>query len=357
MQLKLNQSEPLWFILDTGFDDNIISADIPKKLDIELRDKKLIPQPGGSIEMGNASNLTFRLKGLTLINQKAKSAPLASLEPIIGRKFDGILGHDFISQFVIEIDYRNKILKLHQAKSFNYQGSGSIIPVTVIKREPFIFASIVQANRKPIPGKFKIDTGSVDTIGLNKNYFEDNQILPKDGTKLAEPGIGGGGETSGFSFRINGFQIGNFYLNDLAIGVTTDSGGFENRDDAGTFGAKILSRFKVILDYPRDRMILEKRKDNFDKPFTKDMSGLRIVTDSKDFNTFKVSNVLPKTPGAEAGFQKGDIILKINDQPTSKMKLSQIWKMFSPEKEKTFNLVIKRNDTKMIKQIKLRKLI
>jgi C-terminal processing protease CtpA/Prc len=87
------------------------------------------------------------------------------------------------------------------------------------------------------------------------------------------------------------------------------------------------------------------------------MSGLRIVTENNDFNTFKVSNVLPNTPGAEVGLQKGDIILKINDQPTDKMKLNQIWKILSPEKEKTLDIVIKRNDTKMIKKLKLRRII
>jgi C-terminal processing protease CtpA/Prc len=84
---------------------------------------------------------------------------------------------------------------------------------------------------------------------------------------------------------------------------------------------------------------------------------MRIVTASDDFKTFKIKHVLPNSPASEAGLQKDDVILKINNTPVSNMKLNRIWEMFQEKPNKKYKLEIQRGDSKMIKKIKLRKLI
>ena len=357
LELSLNDSQLLSFVLDTGFDTNIVNASLPKRLGIELKNRQIVAQPGGEIEMGEATDLTFKIGGVTLKNQTAMTAPLSSLAPIIGRPFDGILGHDFISQFVVEIDYEKKQISLYDPKTFRYVGSGESIPVTVVQREPFVTAEIAQPNRPSIQGKFKIDTGSMDAIGLNNNFFVSKKVLSENQKTIEIPGIATGGETAGMNFRISGFKIGNHELVNLVIGVTTDSAGFENRADAGTLGGEILTRFKVILDYKRNRMILEKRKNVIGLPFESDMSGLRLVTSSNDFESFKISNVAADSPASEAGFQEDDIVLSINNKPIGSFKLSEIWEMFRQKEGQTFHIEIQRSGQKMKKTIKLRRLI
>ena len=44
--------------------------------------------------MGRAAGLTFGLPGVTLLHQTAQTAPLAPLEPFVGRSLDGILGRE-----------------------------------------------------------------------------------------------------------------------------------------------------------------------------------------------------------------------------------------------------------------------
>jgi hypothetical protein len=356
LKVQVNQSKPLWFLLDTGFDVNILNARWVRPLNLELKDKQVVPQPGGAIEMGSVTGLSFKLPGLKLSNQSANSAPLSSLEPIIGRSLDGILGHDFLSQFVTEIDYIKKVITLYEPESYKYAGTGRTLPIEINNKEPFIKGKILQPRRTGIEGKFKVDTGSIDVMGLNKNFLEAAQVLVESQRTVDEPGVAVGGETKGICFRVTGLEFGGLRLSSSVIGATLDSGGFENRTDSGTIGAGLLQRFKLILDYPHRQIVLEKNS-NFAAPFVHDTSGLRIIANGSNFKTFKVVNVLKSSPASAAGLRDGDIIISINNVPATGFTLSQVREILLKGNNKTYRLKVKRGDEELTILIKLKELI
>jgi hypothetical protein len=45
-----------------------------------------------------------------------------------GFEFDGIIGYDFLNQFVIEIDYLNKFMNLYNPRAYAYAGKEKAIP-------------------------------------------------------------------------------------------------------------------------------------------------------------------------------------------------------------------------------------
>jgi hypothetical protein len=57
----------------------------------------------------------------------------------------------------------------------------------------------------------------------------------------------------------------------------------------------VLRRFKVIFDYSRKHVILE-RTSAGDEPFDADMSGGSLVATGPDFNVFTVEHVLENSP-------------------------------------------------------------
>ena len=62
-------------------------------------------------------------------------------------------------------------------------------------------------------------------------------------------------------------QLGRFLLKDPPVGLSLDkegSGASEEND--GLIGGEIFRRFRVILDYSRQRMILEPNK-SFNDPY------------------------------------------------------------------------------------------
>lgn len=356
VKMKVNNSGILWFLLDTGFDVNVLNAALAKPLNLELKDKQTIPAPGGEVEIGSASNLDFNLNGVKLTGQNAKTMPLSSLEPVIGRRLDGILGHDFLEQFVVEIDYTAKIITLRRSENYKYKGRGEMLPVAILNKEPFIHGAILQPGRLPIEGKFKVDTGSVDVVGLNKNFLEEQKVLNTGQRSVAEPGVAVGGETTGISFRVGSLRFGNFDLKNPVIGATLDSGGFENRADAGTLGAGVLSRFRVILDYRHGHIILEKNR-RFLAPFVHDTSGIRMTAEGKSFEIVKVARVLKDSPAAIAGILEGDIIKSVNGFSVERLNLSEIREILLRGSGKTCRLSILRGTSDLVIPIRLRDVI
>jgi membrane-associated protease RseP (regulator of RpoE activity) len=124
-------------------------------------------------------------------------------------------------------------------------------------------------------------------------------------------GVAVGGSTEGRLFRAAAFIIGADRFDAPLIGYTVDSGGFENRDDAGTVGAAVLARYRLILDYSRNRIILEDGPKTGEK-VTEGHSGMLVVSPGPAFDTLVIAQVIPGSPAAEAGLAPGDEVVSMD---------------------------------------------
>ncbi len=356
VKLSINGSKPLLFNLDTGFDVSLIDVALAKKLKLKLENVKTVPAPGGSIEMGNIPSAQVNFGKLSVKGQPLQTAPLASLAKFVGHDFDGILGHDFINLFAIEIDYQNNVLIFHQPKSFEYKGKGESVPVNIINGEPFLNTNILEDGRAPIPAKLKIDTGGISGIGFNKNFIEANKLPSSNQKVLDIPGLAVGGDTKNIVFKVKGFQIGSYTMNNLFVGATIDSAGFENRNDAGTFGGEILNHFNIILDYTRQRIMFEPNS-SFSEPFVFDCAGLFFTAEGQNYKTIKIYSVLPDSPASEAGLKIGDVILSVNNLSSNQLSLDKLWQMMRAKVGTVYQLKIKRGTKIISTKLKLHSLI
>jgi hypothetical protein len=73
---------------------------------------------------------SFSIPGLKGFSQPLTLVlPVKDLSARLGHDFDGIIGADFISQFVVEVDYQARVLRLHDRDKFKYTGIGEIVPI------------------------------------------------------------------------------------------------------------------------------------------------------------------------------------------------------------------------------------
>ena len=352
LQVRVNNSKMFWFNVDTGLETSIFDSEQAKALGLELVEKSHVPVPGGMIELAFANDVSLSLAGIELSSQRVQTLPLIPFAPILGRPIHGIVGHDLFKRFVVDIDYARQVINLYNPINYQYSGNGERIAVTIENDEPFMQAKIIPAGHAPINAKLKIDTGSTDALGLNGSFVQNVQLINSNQKVLPQPGFALGGITENYVTRIAGLQIGGLFIQYPIAGYSKD---LSRTGDAGTVGGEIFHRFRVIFDYARGQMILEKNK-YFNEPYTYDASGLFLVAEGANLDTPKVLRVTENSPATVAGLQEGDVILQIDNQPTKKFTLDQIRQMFKQD-GRIYRLTIERNGKTSETTIELRKLI
>src|SRR5207237_8191659 len=95
-----------------------------------------------------------------------------------GVEFDGVIGYDFIKAFVIEIDYPNKVMILHDPATYVYRGRGSLVPLDLKdRRTPQIKGTFMFAGKAPVAARLGLDTGEDSSFSLNTPFVEKQHLL------------------------------------------------------------------------------------------------------------------------------------------------------------------------------------
>jgi membrane-associated protease RseP (regulator of RpoE activity) len=261
----------------------------------------------------------------------------------LGQDFDGIIGCDFIKEFVVEIDYQAKHIKLYDKDKFVYSGPGESIPIQVNSAgHPILEAEVTPIGSPATKGRFVLDIGSGGALALHSPFVAERQLLAHQPKTIKALGGGAGGEIKGQIGRVTELKIGTFRIkNPITMFSEDKSGAFANTELLGNIGTQITSRFKLFLDYGRNRIIFEPNAA-FAKPFDRAFDGMSLMAEGKDYRTFRVREVIPETPAAEAGLQVNDIIIAIDKRPATEFNLSQIHEMF--EQQNSYRLTVRRGE-------------
>jgi len=116
----------------------------------------------------------------------------------------------------------------------------------------------------------------------------------------------------------------------------------------------ILEKFKIILDYKNNRIILESNS-RFDEPTDYNRSGLILESAGENYRTFKVKAVADDSPASEARLRAGDRLIAIDGQLVSELSLSEL--RFKLQRAKACELLVERNGAQLKVPLNLRDLI
>lgn len=211
---------------------------------------------------------------------------------------------------------------------------------------------------KPVPGSFMIDTGWRSALTFTSRFVARQGLLasfPK--TIEATTGMGVGGPTNDTVVRVPRLQLGSYRIEDLVADFSKAKARALSQDDfSGIIGAEILRRFKVILDYPRNRLILEPNSA-FSTPYVFDQSGMFVIKDSEHPTGFNIYSVVKDSPATEAGLLAGDLIEEIDNRPASKFTLEQVRQIFRGSEGYRHLLSVRRGGGVLKIRLTLRRLI
>ncbi len=291
-----------YWVLDTGASMSVIDQDYAQSLDLKIE---------GSIKgygFGELFTLSFaEIPAFEVENIHFDKQTFYVSEGLTARSYEpeiyGILGYDFLSRFVVEVDYDTSKLTFHLPDSFAYKGSGEVLNAPLKYRT---FSIPVTLDGK-YSSRWTIDMGSFQS-SIHYPFARKNNLLERPGVKSVSQGM------SSISFeRTTEFgclAIGSFLLDTplIAIPVKKGKGATALGEVGGNLGNSILQNFHLFLDYPGQKIIIE-HGQNFNSRRPRDTSGL--IIGRSETNQPMVSYVISNSPAMKAGLIAGDIIVNL----------------------------------------------
>lgn len=350
MPISINGGPEVNFLFDTGVKSNIFfSKTLADELDMQYTRKlNLVGADGTTVLSASVSpNNHFDLGPIEGIFQAilVLDEDFLELEKVIGIPVFGVIGHEFFKNNPIKIDYDNGIIGFYKRSALKWRPLGfRKTEIEILNNKPYIQSTIRQANGPNLNSKLLIDTGANHGLLLNRET-SDEIVLPEV-TLQSDLGRSLGGDLFGFvgrikRLRINGLKFRNVLtsypeeneFSDVIIGTGRN----------GSIGSDVLNRLKIIMDYPRKRM-LYKKGARFGHEFKYDMSGLMVRVYSAENSRFYVSQVREGSPAHRQGVRELDEIISINKIPAPFWKLSDITDLLRSEEGKVISLELLRRD-------------
>jgi predicted aspartyl protease len=252
MPVVVEGKGPYEFILDTGASISLLSHELGRSLGVAVTGTEEGRGAGGAVtlELGKLASLSI---GETVIQdvEVGLTDELARIAAVVGAKIDGDIGYNVLKNYRVTVDYSRNLLHLSAADESHKDGA---VPFEIAPTKPLIVLP-VEVNGSG-PYWFCLDTGTSMTA-----------ISPALGAQLgvsmrpgARQGMAAGGRISVSFGKLASLAIGHHHLDDLDVtsadffsSIAEASG----REVDGIVGYNFLRRFRVTIDYPRNRLELE----------------------------------------------------------------------------------------------------
>ena len=361
VQARVNNSQPLWFALDSGASfPFVINSSRARALQLKLQDHFTLRggAGAGTLEADMTKGILVNISGMDFRDETAAVFDLSSVESIAGRRLDGLIGRELLTRFVVEIDYTSNKINLYDPEKYTYSGAGEIISLGMKGDYLFVAGKIDMPDRPAVEGRFLVDTGGgFVTLVLNAPFARSRNLpAPTRPMVLDRSLLGLGGDIRLLVTRATCVALGKLLIREPIVYVSQDSGGaLASSEFDGLIGGELLRKFNLIFDYPRGRLILEPNA-NYAARVEYDMSGIRLRTEGSDFRTFRVYQILENSPAARAGLREGDVITAIDAAPAKKFSLDQIYQMFKQE-GREYELSLRRRGQTVSLKIKMGRMI
>jgi hypothetical protein len=349
IQVQVNNSDTLNFILDTGITTTIISSNIPSLEPLKSLKEYWVRGLGKGSEMlaKHSPENDIEIMGVLGQHQDLLIAELdqSNLSNLLGIPIHGLIGYALFKDFIVEINYDEHYLILNTPRKYTYKLKRKqvTIPLIFFDSKPHIDAIAIQKNHTKIPVTLLIDLGASHSIWLNLLSNPLLQLPEKNAQVYL--GVGLNGLLSGRIGRLKKFAIGRFVFEDILVNYPdTVSIGNAIRMDYrnGSIGSELLRRFNIIIDYRNQKLILTPN-NSIKQPFRYNMSGIEIETPKPGEPIYQISFIRKNSPADKAGLKEGDQILRINGESTKMFSLTEITNIFLDKPGKKITIQYIRN--------------
>jgi len=305
LQVGIDGKGPFKAIFDTG-SVNILSANFARKLELKLDVQGL---EVGTSSPANVQVHTTHVGALQIGDLLVRNQTFYVIDmPDENGAPSFLVGYELLRRLAVRIDFEQQRLTFYDGPRFHYTGPGTAVPLQYQGNLLLVEAFIGDAS-----GLFELDSGNESGTTMNTGFTVKNNLVHALSPHfLAYNGRGFAGPSPpAYLARVHTMRIGDVPVPGVIGRFSTDPS--DRRNLAGNIGQDILRRFTEVFDCMHGQVYFETTEDST-HPQVFNRAGLL-------FDSFghglQVMTVLPDSPGAEAGLEKGDVITAIDGKTPS----------------------------------------
>ncbi|MEM6840965.1 MAG: hypothetical protein AAF632_01960 [Bacteroidota bacterium] len=170
----------------------------------------------------------------------------------------GVLGSTLFRSFIVEIDYPNQLLRLHQHESFLAPDQHQALPMKVIKGKPYLSA-LVQGEQATMEMNLMLDLGFNNSLLLQVDNSLARKMMSQ--SRTATIGVGFSGKMTGRKGTVPAVLIGSAYQERVAT-IAPFFRSLPNVDPVlgmkrmGSVGNTLFQDTSIILNYPEEQFYI-----------------------------------------------------------------------------------------------------
>lgn len=260
-------------------------------------------------------SVVFSLSGQ---DYRARPVPVLNIKPAGGDIIDGLLGKSFFEEEVLEVNYADRYISIHDSIGAADISGCTSLPVHRIGHYVCVPVVITIRGGVNISGDFILDTGS-PTSSISGKAAADNRLdslIPEKVRYYTEYG-GIGGESSSWDFIADSLQLGNCRLQNVNMSFSLDESGIlAGGEYLGIIGNDVLDRFDLFFDFGEDRLYFRPNV-TFSEPYVFDRMGFTWVDRCQTRGGWIVTGLTENSKAEMAGLMINDRIITVNGKPVS----------------------------------------
>lgn len=354
--LRINDSPPLYFVLDTGVNTTLITEPLlAYMLDLSFDELVYVFGLGGEgiIEAARSTGNEIRIGSVEGRNMDLIVLPegVLSFSELFGFQVYGIIGYDLFKAFPISIDYIRSQVRIYREPGYRIPRRSKVIPFDLIGTKPYIQTEIIGPEGEKVSARLMVDLGASHPIYLNEEF---SAYSPHTTPSFLGTGISG--NLLGTIGRVKKVDAGGLSLEKPLVAFPHQAFLTFNGEAIGwngLIGGGVLSRYRVIFDYPSGHIVFRENYLARD-PFSSNLSGMEILASGRGFNEYIIKYVRPGSTAYESGIIAGDQILSVNNKPYQNLRFYELNEELSGNEGRQVDLTLRRNGETLRKTITLR---
>jgi hypothetical protein len=312
------------FILDTGASQSVFDVSLRSHLGPCVDSVRVVVPHGGDMELERYSPPNARVGSLALTMGPVFCRDLTSFREASGYSIYGLVGKDVLEHWIIDIDFdEGRVAVLFSGTERDPDWGESVPFMYGTNGAMFITATAGESVRTA----FEIDTGNAGKSSLKESLLD--RLVSSHEARVT--GVDKVVDLSGSHYprvtRLSHLCLGPFRHDNLQF-----SSGNQN-----AIGLNYLSRYRVTIDFPNQRLYLAKGK-RFGAPDLGHTCGFDLLFRA---GRIEVESVDERGPAHAAGLRAKDVIVKLCGKSVSAWKPSDVHRLLKTE-GKTVQVTIER---------------